>query len=332
MWKRCRLPGENTRAKVTRFLIQRAGNTCVLRLFLVGYLGVKAKTTKMMWVATFLFPALAIFGLLYIAPLITALVSSFSRWNGFGPMKFHGLYNYIEIFKDPDFHNALLNTLKWALFAALVHVPFGVLVALILARRPKGWRFVRASFMVPNIISRAALAILFLFIFKPQAGILNSLIRAVGFEDFSMNWLYDPRTAFLSITSIWVWYAAVITLITMAELTAISPSIYESAIIDGATRRQIDLHINLPMLRRIIGTGVIIAVTSVFKMFDVIYMTTNGGPGNKTVNIAVMMVRSIVHTNRFGYANALGIILLIMGMGVMLISTRLFRMEKSSDE
>jgi raffinose/stachyose/melibiose transport system permease protein len=291
----------------------------------------KAKTTKMLWVAVFLLPALTIFGLLYMAPLITALISSFSRWNGFGPMKFHGLYNYIEIFKDPDFHNALLNTLKWALFAAFVHVPFGVLVALILARKPKGWRFVRASFMLPNIISRAALAILFLFIFKPQVGILNSLLRAVGFHDFSMNWLYDPRTAFLSVTSIWLWYAAVITLITMAELTAISPSVHESAIIDGATNVQIDWYINLPMLRRIIGTGVIIAVAAVFRMFDVIYMTTNGGPGNATVNIAVMMVRSIVHTNRYGYANALGIILLLMGMGVMLTSTRVFRMGKSSD-
>lgn len=285
----------------------------------------------MVWVAVFLLPAITIFGLIYMAPLVTAFVSSFSRWNGFSAMKFHGFYNYIEIFKDPDFHNALLNTLKWALFAALVHVPFGVLVALILARRPKGWRFVRASFMVPNIISRAALAILFLFIFKPQAGILNSLIRAVGFKDFSMNWLFNPQTAFLSVTNIWLWYAAVITLITMAELTAISPSIYESAIIDGATNFQIDRYINLPMLRRIIGTGVIIAVISVFKMFDVIYMTTNGGPGNKTVNIAVMMVRSIVHTNRYGYANALGIVLLIMGVGVMLISTRLFRMGKSSN-
>ncbi len=291
----------------------------------------KIKTTKTIWVAIFLFPALTIFGLFYAAPLITAIISSFSRWNGFGPMKFNGLVNYIDIFTDPDFHNALLNTLKWALWAAFVHVPFGVLVALILARRPKGWRFVRASFMVPNIISRAALAILFIFVFKPQAGILNSVIRAIGFQDFSINWLYNPNTAFLSVTNIWLWYAAVITLITMAELTAIPPSIHESALIDGASNFQIDWYINIPMLRRIIGTGVIIAVTSVFKMFDVIYMTTNGGPGNKTVNIAVMMVRSIVHTNRYGYANALGIILLIMGMGVMLLSTKVFKMSKRSD-
>jgi len=292
---------------------------------------VKTKTVRNIWLVVFVLPALVVFGLLYLAPLVTAVVSSFSKWNGFTAMEFIGFRNYSSIFKDPAFHNALLNTLKWAMWATFVHVPFGVLVALILARRPKGWRFVRASFMVPNIISRAALAILFIFVFKPQVGILNSLIRAVGFQEFSINWLYDSRTAFLSITSIWLWYAAVITLITMAELTAISPSIYDSARIDGATRFQIDWYINLPLLKRIIGTGVIIAVTSVFKMFDVIYMTTNGGPGNKTVNIAIMMLRSIVHTSRHGYANAMGIILFLMGMGVMLISTRVFRMGQSSD-
>ena len=80
----------------------------------------KAKTTKMIWVVIFLLPALTVFGLLYMAPLITATISSFSRWNGFGPMEFHGLKNYADIFKDADFHNALLNTLKWALWAVVM--------------------------------------------------------------------------------------------------------------------------------------------------------------------------------------------------------------------
>jgi raffinose/stachyose/melibiose transport system permease protein len=247
-------------------------------------------------------------------------------------MKFIGLQNYITMFQDEDFLNALLNTLKWALFAAFVHVPFGVLVALIIARRRPGWRFTRAAFMIPNIISRASLSILFLFVFKPEVGILNSLIQMLGFKDFSINWLYDPRTAFLSITNIWLWYAAVITLITLAELSSISPSLYEAARIDGASDLQIDWHINLPLLHRIIGTGVVIAVTAVFKEFEVVYMTTKGGPGNLTMNIAVMMVSKIVYTNQYGYANALGIFLLIMGVAVMLLSSNVFKMGRATDD
>jgi raffinose/stachyose/melibiose transport system permease protein len=292
----------------------------------------KNSTSKNLWIFLFLLPTLGIFFLLYFTPLLTAVISSFTKWNGFESMKFIGLKNYTDIFKDKRFHAALINTIKWAGYAAFVHVPFGVLVALILSRRPRGWRFVRATFMVPNIISRAALALLFLFVYKPDSGILNAIIQKIGFTDFSINWLYDPRTAFFSVTNIWLWYAAVITLITMAELMSIDPQVYESAKIDGASNFQIDLFINLPLIKRIIGTGIIIAVTSVFRMFDIIYMTTNGGPGNITTNIAVMMVNGIIHTNRYGYSNALGIILLVMGMGVMLISTHAFRMDKTIDE
>jgi raffinose/stachyose/melibiose transport system permease protein len=290
------------------------------------------RRAKTFWIALFLLPTLIVFAMIYMWPLGLAIVSSFTKWNGFEPMKYIGLGNYIAIFKDKDFLNALLNTLKWALFAAFVHVPFGVLVALVLARRRPGWRFTRAVFMIPNIISRASLAILFIFIYKPEVGILNSVIRALGFKDFSINWLYDPRTAFLSVTNIWLWFAAVITLITLAELTSISPSIHEAARIDGASDLQIDWYIHLPLLHRIIGTGVVIAVTSVFKEFDVIYMTTNGGPGSLTMNLAVMMVSKIVNSNLYGYANALGILLLIMGVSVMLLSSRVFRMDKATDD
>lgn len=291
----------------------------------------KTDRSKMFWIILFLAPALLLFGLIYIWPLGLSIVSSFTRWNGFEPMKYVGFDNYIKIFADQDFQSAMINTLKWAFFAAFVHVPFGVLVALILARKRPGWRFTRAVFMIPNIISRASLAILFIFIFRPGDGILNSLVRSVGFKDFSINWLYDPRTAFLSVTNIWLWFAAVITLITLAELSSISPSIHEAARIDGASDFQIDWYVNLPYLHRIIGTGVIIAVTSVFKEFDVIYMTTNGGPGNLTLNIPVMMVSKIMNSDLYGYANALGIILLIMGVLVMLLSAKLFKMDKSTD-
>ena len=292
----------------------------------------KNSTKTTLWVIAFLVPTIAIFMLMYATPMVTAIVSSFTKWNGFEPMKFVGLKNYISIFSDEKFYAALVNTLKWAFCAAFIHVPFGVLVALILARKPRGWKFVRATFMVPNIISQAALALLFMFVFKPDSGILNAIIQKMGFSDFSINWLYDPRTAFFSVTNIWLWYAAVITLITMAELMSVNPQIYEAAKIDGANNLQIDLFINIPLIKRIIGTGVVIAVTSVFKMFDVIYMTTNGGPGTKTTNIAVMMVNSIVNTNRYGYANALGIILLILGMGVMIVSTKAFKMDKTVGE
>jgi raffinose/stachyose/melibiose transport system permease protein len=107
---------------------------------------------------------------------------------------------------------------------------------------------------------------------------------------------------------------------------------YEAAKIDGANEFQIDIFINLPLLKNAIGTGIIIAVTAVFKMFDIIFMTTNGGPGTTTINLAVMSVNAIVTLNKYGYANAIGIFLLIMGASVMALTTRSFRMNDSTSD
>jgi raffinose/stachyose/melibiose transport system permease protein len=283
-------------------------------------------------IALFLAPALGMFALLYLWPLGLSIVSSFCRWNGFEPMRFIGVGNYIELFQDPQFKSALWNSVKWALCAAFIHVPFGVLVALFLSRKFPGWRFVRSSFMLPNVISGSAMALLFMFIFKPDAGVLNSIIRIFAGPDFSVNWLFDPKYAFISLTQVWLWYAAVITLITLSQILSIPPELYEAAKIDGASEFQIDIWINLPLLKNAVGTGVIIAVTSVFKMFDIIFMTTNGGPGTKTINLAVMSVNAIVNLNKYGYANAIGIFLLIIGASVMALATRSFRMHDAVGE
>lgn len=280
----------------------------------------------------FLLPALVMFTLVYLWPLLFSIVSSFCKWNGFETMQFIGFSNYIELFQDEDFLAALSNTLIWALCAAFIHVPWGVLVALVLSKKLWGWKFVRSSFMFPNIISQSGMALLFLFIFKPDAGILNSIIRIFAGDDFSINWLYDKRTALFSLTQMWLWFAAVITLITLAELLSISPELYEAAKIDGANVWQIDFYINLPLLRNIIGTGMIVAITSVFKMFDIIYMTTNGGPGNATINLAVMSVNAIVVQNRYGYANAIGIMMLLMGVVVMLVIQKVLKTDQSTSE
>lgn len=287
------------------------------------------KQKNKIWIAVFLIPTLVMFMLVYLGPMVLALVSSFTKWDGMQSMRFIGLNNYVKIFKDPVFHASLWHTLFWAFLAVAVHVPFGVLVALVLKRKRKGWRFTRSVFMLPNIISRSALALMFVFIYKPDVGILNMLLKNVGLERFTRNWLVDPNTALLSVTNIWLWYAAVITLIVLSELSSISSEIEEAARIDGATARQVDWYIYLPLLRRAVGTGAIVAVTSVFKEFESIYMTTNGGPGDSSMTISVMMVNKIIQSNQYGYANTLGILLLVLGIIVMLFCNKLFRMDSA---
>ena len=284
--------------------------------------------TRVGWIVAFLSPSILIFLLIFFAPLVMVVATSFTKWNGLSKMKLIQFANYIELFRDPTFLRALENTFIWAAAALFVHVPFGVFVALILNRGLRGWKLTRAVFMLPNIISPTAMAILFIFLYKPDIGILNSMIKPF-FPGFSINWLFDDRTAFGSVTLIWLFYAAVITLITLSELMAIPADLRESALIDGASDLQVDLHVYLPLIRKIVGTGVIIAVSATFKKFDIIYLTTNGGPGNATTTMSVMMVNNIIMSSRDGYANAIGTVLLVLGVGFMLLSSRVFRLGES---
>lgn len=281
-----------------------------------------------LWIALFLFPTLALFGLIYAVPIITVIVTSFTEWNGFNAIEFVGLANYRKLLQDRQFHLAIRNSLLWGLIAAGVHVPFGVLVALLLHRKPIGWRFIRSVSMLPNLIPPAALALLYVFVFNPGIGLLNEFVRLIGFEDFTVNWFYQPRTAFVAVTLVWVLYAGVIVLITMAELAGIPSELREAALIDGATDNQVDWYVHLPLLKNIIGVGIIIAVTEVFKMFEYVFLTTGGGPQDQTMSLGLMIYNQAATRYRYGYANTVGVILLVMGLLAFYVVSRAFKMNE----
>lgn len=287
---------------------------------------------KRLWIVVFLLPAFSVFSFIHAGPLVTTVITSFTRWNVVEPPSFIGFANYARLATSEQFLAALGNTLRWVFFAAFVHVPFGVLVALVLARRRRGWRLTRAVFLIPNVLGWTALSILFRFIYMPEAGIINGVLRAVGLGQHARNWLFHPDTAFAAVTSIWLFFAGVITLITLSELLSIPSSFHDSARIDGASDLQIDWYINLPMIKSISGTGVIIAVNAILQQFEIIFLTTGGGPGNRTMNISVLMVNRIVHSLDYGYANALGVVLLLIGMAAILIVQRTFRLGRAYHE
>lgn len=288
---------------------------------------------KLVWIWVFLLPAVLLFSLVFAVPLMTVILTSFSDWHMLGSPSFSGLTNYISLFtRDADFLVSIKNTLIWVLIQSTLHVGFGVLVALILSEKLPGWKFVRTVYMFPNIISTAALGIMFLNIFHPQLGLINSIIRALGFSDFQQNWFGDDRTAFWTIVSIQLPYAAVICILVLSELASVSESIFESAAIDGATNFQVAWYIKLPMLRNIIGTGVIIAATSIISSFDMVYLITRGGPGNATLTMSLLLYNNAMRSYDFGRANAIGVAQLLIGILVIGLITRLFRVGESVED
>jgi len=279
------------------------------------------------FVYLFILPTVLIFVVFYLQPIITVFYTGFTSWNGFNTPQFTGLRNYTRLFARVNFLSAIRNLGMWSLIAAVVHVAIGVLMGFLFFHNYKGWKIVRGLYMVPNVISGAAWAMIYKFIFNNEYGILNNMIRRVA-PAFNVQWFYSSPAAFWAITLTWVFYAVIVSLIVLADLLAIPHELHEAALIDGATATQVTRHINLPLCRISLGTAVILSVTSRIGMYEAIALTTRGGPGSDTMSLSVMLVNSITDMN-YGMSNAIGTIMFVIGIVVMLMVRMVFRMNQS---
>lgn len=281
------------------------------------------------WIPVFLLPAVVLFLLIYAVPLVIVFASSLFdyRLTGNG-VTFIGFQNYIDLFQNPVFAQSCMHTIIWILIHCTLHVGLGVLLALVLYKRPRGWKFVRTTYMVPSIISNAAIGMIFLNIFNPQYGVVNSVLRAVGMDHLTHNWLMDTTTAFPSVTMIWTLFAGYTTTLVLAEALTIDDSILEAARVDGATSFQTDLFVVLPLLRKIIGTTMVMAATYMLKLFDLIYITTKGGPGTATTNLPLMLYSVYKSENNYGYANTIGVCIVIAGVVCMTVINKLMKVNE----
>lgn len=287
--------------------------------------------TKKGVIAFFTLPATVLFLLVFGVSMVMLFSTSFTDWSIGSEMHFVGLQNYIDLVRnDPDFAQAFVNTLVWILLQSTVHVAIGVLFALILARHKFYWKFARAAYMIPNIISSAAMGMMFLILFNAQFGPVNKILEAIGLGEQAPNWFMDKSTAFFAVTIIWLPYAATVTLLVLAEIAAIDPSVYEAGKIDGASELQINLRITLPLLRNIIGTCAILGATSMLQKLDILMMTTKGGPVNRTLNLPLYIYQTALTNNDFARANAAGVYLIGLGLVSVFIINRLFRMNEKN--
>lgn len=283
---------------------------------------------KKKWIVAFLTPATLLFIFVYALSLIMLIVTSFSDWRIGQEIHFTGLDNYRQLFASSEFKDAFVNTVKWILIQSTIHVFIGVVFALLVSRKTRYARFAKTVFMIPNIISSAALGMMYLCILNSKFGFVNTFIRFVSNSDFNQNWFMDPKTAFFSVTMTWLPFAATVSLMVGAEMSAVNSSVYEAAEIDGATEFQKSIYVTLPMVKKAIGTGTIISATSMLQKLDLILMTTNGGPGTKTLNMPLLIYETSMRDNHFSLASAQGVILILMGMLSIIIINRVYGVNK----
>lgn len=278
------------------------------------------------WRFIFLLPATVLFIFVYAVPVLTLILTSFTEWIVASKPVFTGIDNYITLFTDKEFMQSTINTIIWMFLQSTVHILIGVVLALILARKKFYWKFTRTVFMLPNIISSAAVGMLFVLLLNPSFGAVNSVLGALGFENLP-NWFMNSKTAFFAVTMTWLPYAAIVTILLMAEMTSLSDSVMEAAIMDGASEFQKNIYIVLPLTKNIIGTTTILGATSMLQKLDLVMMTTKGAPGNTTMNLPIYVYNTAFIANDFGLANTGGVFMIGLGLIAVVIIRRIYKTE-----
>lgn len=276
----------------------------------------------------FLLPVLTLFLLYFVYPLIFVFVTSFTEWNGISAMQFKGLGNYKRLFLSDTFRLSFRNNILWALVLGLVQIPLAAGMAMVLARKPRGWKTFRTIYFLPNVISQVALAMMWLAVYNAEYGMLNGLLNSVGLEQLTHNWLGEYETAFPAVIFQQLFYIGYFMIVILASRMGIPESFYEAAEIDGANVLQQEAHITIPMLRGILVTTMTLAMAFGMRHFESTYLMTNGGPAHQTSVMGIVLYRNL-EALRFGEANAIGTILIVTG-GVVIALLRWFFGRKAS--
>ena len=253
-----------------------------------------------------------IFSVFIIIPAFQGLRMATYEWGILSTPRYIGAANLLEMLKDAIFWKTFTNTLVYSLFS----VPLLVAAALLLAyflqdNSMKGVRFFRSLFYIPSLLSMITVGIAWRFLLGDDMGIVNYLIRSMGGQ--GVHWLTESGTAMMSIILITVWAGAGYFMVIMiAGLQAIPQELYEAARIDGASRGETFWKITLPMLRGTILVTLVLATISSFKAYELIIVTTGGGPGYATKFIVQQVYQAAFMEDRMGYAAMMSIVLMIL--------------------
>ncbi len=264
-------------------------------------------------VIPFLLPALALYVVFVLFPIVQAVHFSLFKWNGLTPLtNFIGLANYERALSDPAFLGAISHNALIVLLSIVIQIPFALGLALVLNRRFRGRAILRLVFFVPYVISEVITGIVWQLLLQP-AGPIDGAMTAVGLGDLYQPWLADPSTVLLALFVIISWkYFGFHMILLLTGLQGIPRELEEAAAVDGATRGQALRFITLPLLGPTIRVSVFLSMIGALQLFDVIWVTTGGGPVNASNTMATYMIDWGFKRYQLGYGSAIAVILFIL--------------------
>ena len=267
----------------------------------------------------FLFPALFIYIIVVVFPTVYSLFLSFCDWNGLGAKKFVGLKNYIQLFtSDSVFYTALRNNIIWIILTICLTVLLALLLALVLNRSFRGRIVYRAIFYFPYMLSWIIVGIIWKWMYNPNFGLINQVLGMVGLDSLKGAYLSNTKMALycVFIAALWQGLGQPM-LYFLAGLQTLPNDILEAAKIDGAGKFNLFFRVIVPMLKE---TFVIVLATQIIasmKVYDIVYVMTDGGPANSTQTLATYMYNQTFTYSKLGVGSAIATVMVLIMMVVI---------------
>lgn len=272
-------------------------------------------------------PAMLIYGVFFIYPLIKGVGMSMTDWNGMSEAHFVGLKNFFDFFKDKRAISDIRTTLIFALGSAVLLNVVGLLYALLMNKNFKGKGLARVIIYLPAIISPLIMGYIWYFLLQPKRGYLYYVCMQLGLPDLIGTWMTSYKSALAVLIFVNVWqFAGMTMIIYLAGLQAISKDYLEAAELDGASKKQVFFKVTLPLLMPSIRINVVTNIIGSLSVFDVIMSLTEGGPGYATESLSIYIMR-MCYGSRTGYSTAVAMILFLIILVPVVISMYLTRQK-----
>jgi raffinose/stachyose/melibiose transport system permease protein len=268
----------------------------------------------------FMAVGLILYGIFVVYPVIDALILGFYRWSGIGPKLFVGWSNYTQLFTtDPVFPTAFRNTLIWTGLALVVPNVLALGLAVILNGKIRGRIALRAAFYAPAVLATVVVAMTWNQVYDPTVGLFNNVLTDIGLRSLVEPWLGDPNFALFAVFVASAWQSTGISMVLfLAGLQSVSPELIQAAQVDGASRWSVFRHVELPGLRPTTAIVLVLSVINSLKAFDLIYVMTNGGPGDSSQVLATYAWTQALVDRNIGLGSAMATLLLILALAAMI--------------
>lgn len=276
----------------------------------------------------FIVPAAILILTFLIYPLIKTFWYSFTSWKNFSPKAaWAGLENYSRLIADPIISKSIRNTFVMMFFVVIFQVGFALVLAMFVSTTRKTFKFFRTVYFFPIVISATAIGLMFKLIYGYEYGLLNYIVELFGGE--RQVWINEATSIYLvTIPTMWQ-YVGFYFVIYLTGMSKIPDEIYESAELDGINAWQKAVYITIPMIRDVICSVVILVISGCFKVFDMVYIITEGGPMNSSELLSTYMYNMAFRRYNGGYASSIAVLMIVIGVALTLVLRKILEPKEN---